>query len=262
MTTSLALKAALSAMETGGVLTGVPALWRTCVGGIGLVASTARCRPEFQIAAIDLELEKLRLYKWGEQIGLTRFGEGEKPRILKGTTSLLRHIENLIKSANALQKKYLPRQHTSQYDSEMARQSFTSPHNPLQPVFEQLYADINQFANDDQQPIRRKTAWTTADQTQFSELIKQMRDATSRLWVLHRLDKDKFDRRLCDAINSSTAIQALDLLKDTIDGPIAKAASERLGSVNDPQSPPPSPSSPITFAPDESEGIAAVKLSN
>jgi hypothetical protein len=257
MSTSLALNAALSAMENGGMLTGIPVLWRACVGGIGLVASTARRRSEFQIAAIHLELEKLRLYKWGEKIGLIRSGEasGQRAIYLKGTTSLLRHIENLIKSANALQKKYFPRHNTSQYDSEMARQSFASPNNPLQLVFEDLYSDINQLAKDDQPPIRRKTVWATADETKFSELINQIRDYIDRLWALHRLDKERFDNKLCEAISSSTAIQVLDLLKDTIDGRIAKAASERLDSVSDPHS----PSSTITLLPEMSEGTTTVK---
>jgi hypothetical protein len=198
------------------------------------------------------------LYKWGEQIGLIRSGEAgdQRARYLKGTTSLLRHIEYLIKSANTLQKKYL---HTFQYDSEMARQSFASTNNPLQLVFEDLYADVNQLAKDDQQPIRRKTVWATADETKFSELIKQIRDSIDRLWTLHRLDKEKFEHKLCEAISSSTAIQALDLLKDTVDGRIAKAVSDRLDSVSDPQS----PSSTITpLHESESECTTTVEVTN
>jgi hypothetical protein len=241
MAASPAVKAALTAMENGRVLTGVPALWRACVGGLSLVASTARYREEFQIAAIDLELEKLRLYRWGAQIGLTRSAEAsldvERPRYLKrGTTSILRHIESQLKIATALQKKYCPRLNTSQYDSEMATQAVMSPQNPLQQVFEDLYADINEFARDDQRTFRRRMAWTTADRTQFFEMIKHIRDYINRLWVLHRLDKDTFDRKMCEGINSSTAIQVLGLLKKAVDGPVAKAASQRLGTVSDVQS--------------------------
>ena len=57
--------------DVAGLVLGVAALWQTCVQIFDVVESGRRYGIDYELLRVKLEVERIRLFNWGEAIGLS-----------------------------------------------------------------------------------------------------------------------------------------------------------------------------------------------
>ena len=242
-----------------GLVLGVAALWETCVQIFDVVESGRRYGMDYELLRVKLEVERIRLFNWGEAIGLSDIVNGsnigtagpsrvftasrQDVRLWKedGTVmTLLGCIQHLFENSEQMQSKYglqpaTPRVGT-QDTSAIANSSNQSV---LGAVFRKSYESLKRNARERQRTttMTRRTIWAIHDKKKFQAMVVELRGLNDSLESLFPGSRNKIVEVMRVDVNASENIVELQLLQDaTIDdhADISDVASARLEELGAP----------------------------
>ena len=215
--------------------TGVVSLWKTCVQVFDTLASIKRYGKDYEIAHVKLEVERVRLFLWGENIGLSnvdhenpnpRGGVDLDPRLNRPeiggpVMKLLGCIQEVFVDTDALQKKYglkkaVAHDNRDSPFSEKIEQSPGESTFALRSVFKRAYTGLQKSAKDNSQStsLQRKTVWAIHDKAKFLVLVAEIRGFNDSLSAIFPDIQSRAVDRLRDDIETSEDIRSLQLLQE------------------------------------------------
>ncbi|KAL1664109.1 prion-inhibition and propagation-domain-containing protein [Schizophyllum commune] len=180
-------------------------LWETCVQGelFDVVASAQHFDEECELVHIKLDVERVRLFEWGEAVGLVKLkhsnndsspsiGDGSlsgvHPQLARSyktilTRDILGYIRRLFEDTETLQRQYgLQRVQGDPHPYG----NDTSP-RALRFIFKRAYASVQALAkvNAEKVNLRTRTQWAISDKGKFTKLtneIKTLNDSLADLF--------------------------------------------------------------------------------
>ncbi|KAL1700449.1 prion-inhibition and propagation-domain-containing protein [Schizophyllum commune] len=182
-------------MEAAGLAIGAVTLvsfWETCVQGelFDVVASAQHFDEECELVRIKLDVERVRLFEWGEAVGLIKLKHSDNDLSLSiGGSSLcgvhpqlarpyktilardiLGYIRRLFEDTEALQRHY-GLQHVQGGPHPYCDD--TSP-RALRFIFKRAYASVQALAkvNAEKVNLRTRTQWAISDKGKFTKLTR------------------------------------------------------------------------------------------
>lgn len=240
-------------MEVAGLVLGavsVVTAWDTCVQAFEIIASGRRFGYEYEVIRVKLEVERVRLLTWGEEVGLANVREGEphpdgiidtrlsREEIRDTALRLLGCIQRLFNDTAALQRKYgmrmAPDSDEDHFPIPLA--SNDGGQFILGPVFRRAYASLQKSSRNHQRntPLKRKVTWAIGDKTKFLALITEIKGFNDSLVSLFPDVTSRTNRMLQEDIDTSEEIRSLQLLQQATSDDheeISETASLRLNNL-------------------------------
>jgi hypothetical protein len=222
--------------------TGVVSLWQTCVQVFDTISSIKRYGKDYEVAHVKLEVERVRLFLWGENVGLSIIDRGDadlrlggginidprlnRPEIGRPVMKLLGCIQEVFTDTDALQKKYGLKKAAAHdtSDSPFSETIEQSPRNSsseegsfvLGSVFKRAYASLQKSVKENSQStsFRRKTVWAINDKAKFLLLVAEIKGFNDSLAAIFPDIQSRAADRLRDDIETSEDIRSLQLLQE------------------------------------------------
>lgn len=240
--------------DAAGLALGLVATWNVCVQAFDIVASGKRYGMDYEIARVKLEVERIRLFTWGETVGLADVQSGQanasisidsrlvKEDVRSTVMRLLGCVEHVFSNAKSLRKTYglkeepfSPTQLEALQLSPSASTTEAS-HPILGSIFKRAYTGLRAAARENQQSasLKRKTTWSISDKGKFLALIAEIRGFNDSLERLFPDIMKRSSGKILSEIEVSDEIRPLQLLQQAAAGEheeISETASVRLESL-------------------------------
>lgn len=169
----------------GAIASGITlaALFKTCVEAFDLIQTCRQQEVEYRKLKLRLNIEKCRLYIWGESMGLVDAADKTKQRPIdklrfpKVVREILEELHQLFQDSSKIKDKYGCRRATSQDLFLDTQQS--GPLNNLAASFSNFsihVPDVSQKARKLQ-----KVSWVIQDRKKFALLVKEIKDLIDSL---------------------------------------------------------------------------------
>jgi len=220
-------------MDVAGVVIGIAALWQSCVQVYGIFDSARQHGREFELLVVRFDVERIRLLRWGEAVGLNGVQtDGAAPTpgsvTAPNTTNidvrfrrddlrgvvlrLLGCIQHVFESTDRLRDNYglqpSPPASTGQDQDNM-------PHS-LGAVFRQPYANLRHVSAVRQRttPLTRRTVWAVRDRRKFEVLVRELREFNDSLESLFPDAQARAAAAMRAEIERSKEVRELALLQE------------------------------------------------
>ena len=247
--------------DVAGLVLGVAALWQTCVQIFDVVESGRRYGIDYELLRVKLEVERIRLFNWGEAIGLSDnvnrsdIGTAGPSRVFAASrpdvrlrkedvnstvTRLLGCIQHLFENSEQMQNTYGLRPATPLVETQNTTTIAGSSNQfVLGAVFRKSYESLKRNARDRQRntTIARRTLWAIHDKKKFQAMVVEIRGFNDSLESLFPGSRNKIAEVMRVDLEASENIDELQLLQDaTIDdhADISDVASARLEELGAP----------------------------
>ncbi|GAB1213864.1 hypothetical protein ATERTT37_003017 [Aspergillus terreus] len=245
--------------EIAGLILGTAALWETCVQIFDVVESGRRYGMDYELLRVKLEVERIRLYNWGDAIGLSECVN----RSDNGTTSmdlaalrlrldvrlrrvevnhtvmrLLGCIQHLFQDLERVQDAYGLRPATPVPETPVSS-VIAGSSNILSAVFAKSYESLKRSARERQKTttMARRTKWAIHDKKKFQDLVLEIRGFNDSLESLFPGSKQKIAEFMRVDVEASENVEELQLLQNATIGDhadISDLASIRLEELGAP----------------------------
>jgi Prion-inhibition and propagation len=247
-------------MDATGLVLSVAALWTTCVQIFDVVESGRRYGMDYEILRVKLEVERIRLFNWGEAVGLSGDVNGrdistagpsrvsttsradvrlQRKDVNDTVMTLLGYIQHVFENSERMQSAYglLPATRGGTQDGSTVAGS--SSQLVLGAVFRKSYERLKRTARERQRTttVARRTIWAIHDKKKFQAMVIEIRGFNDSLESLFPGSRSKIAEVMRDDVEASQNINELQLLQNaTIDdhADISDAASCRLGELGAP----------------------------
>ena len=247
--------------DVAGLVLGVAALWQTCVQIFDVVESGRRYGMDYELLRVKLEVERIRLFNWGEAIGLSdivnrsnistagpsRVSAASRPDVqlrkedVNSTVMrLLGYIQHLFENSEQMQNTYGLRPATPRVEAQNTTTIAVSSNQfVLGAVFRKSYESLKRNARDRQRntTMARRTLWAIHDKKKFQAMVVEIRGFNDSLESLFPGSRNKIAEIMRVDLEASENIDELQLLQDaTIDdhADISDVASARLEELGAP----------------------------
>ena len=224
----------------GAVASGVTlaALFKTCIEAFDLIPTSRHQERDFKKLKLRLDIEKCRLYTWGEVMGLTNTSEADQDRPIDNVRfpdvvqEVLETVYELFHDSRQIKEKYGCRQNTS-YEILDADQE--GPIGHLAASFASF--SIRAPHHSATTKAVQKFVWVVHDRKKFSGLVTEIKDlvdglqnVTSPSTPVAR-QKAKVKRRIMNIRDAETLSAIAEACSEDYPD-VADAASTRAETVS------------------------------
>jgi len=259
--------------EVAGLAIGVAALWKTCVQVFDVVESGRRYGMDYELLRVKLEVERMRLFNWGEAIGLSDNdapGENDtvagaaggsavdparvlftgrpdarlqKEDMNRTVIRLLGCIEHLFEDSEQLQNAYGLRPATPLVAAQDVVSTTLAGASLgrfiLGAVFKKSYEALKRNARERQSTttMARRTMWAIHDKKKFQAMVAEIRGFNDSLQSLFPESRDKIVEVMRTNVEASASINELQLLQEATSedhADISDVATARLEELGAP----------------------------
>jgi hypothetical protein len=236
-------------MEPLGLAIGVAGLvplFSVCVQLFDIIDSGKTYGQDYEILIAKVEVERVRLFLWGESVGL--FGQDvnilesdlqsqfdqrlEDRRVCSAVSDVLECMKRVFEDTDALKRRYGLQQSAS---APAIQQS--EGRNALKAVFKRTYEKFHSAAKANQQNASFKSTakWAIVDKKRFQQLIADLRDFNDSLSVLFPDVEDHTREVMVADIRATVNAEDLRVIEQATmdgDGDLSEVASTRLSEIS------------------------------
>ena len=231
----------LGALASGITLAG---LFRICVDAFGIIRTCKNQERDLKKLTLRLNIERCRLYNWGEAMQLTGPDKQKSPlddydqkNVVQGTLEM---IFQLLNDTQKIESKYGCRQTCDLKDTNNQPVQLEGPEESPVTVLAASFSNFGNLTNPKPQSLH-KTRWVVNDRKKFGfllvelkDLVDGLQDITERLISITRLES-----MMRKAIRSIKNVDTLTLVSEVTqeDHPdLSVAASNKAETVSMPAS--------------------------
>lgn len=239
-------------MEVTGLAVGtlgLASLFKTCLDLYDAFDCGSRHGVEYEILAVKVEVEKLRLALWGESMGFVRDANSDSTmrivisdqldprlrdqRIVKAVADVLHCMENLFRDTEKMKRRYGLQQDAALRDPRIEALSGRA----LMSTFKQAYERFKLSAKTRQATADLNTMakWAVRDKKKFQRFVDELRGFNDSLSSLFP-DTDAANRaEIVAGIQAGTNVEELDLIEKAVEDEyrdMADAASARITLIS------------------------------
>lgn len=228
----------------GAVASGVTlaALFRTCIEAFDLIQTSRHQEGDFKKLKLRLDIEKCRLYIWGELIGLTNTSEADQDRPIdrvrfpEVVREILKSVFELFHDSHKIRERYGCRQATS---DDLLDTDQNGPIRSLAASFSNFSIPSSHHSRTSR--IIQNLVWVIHDRKKFSALVAEIKDLIDSLQgitspsVPVARQEGKMRRKIVDIRDTETLSLIAEVCSE--DHPdIADVASTKADTISLPSS--------------------------
>jgi hypothetical protein len=228
-------------------IAGLVPLFSVCVQLFDIIDSGQTYGQDYEILIAKVEVERVRLFLWGESVGLSgqdvnilesdsRSGLDQRlddRRVCSAVSDVLECMKRVFEDTDALKRRY----GLQQSASAPAIQQSEGGRNALKAVFKRTYEKFHSAAKANQQNASLKSTakWAIVDKKHFRQLIADLRDFNDSLSALFPDVEDHTQVVMTAGIRATVNTEDLRVIEQaTMDGngDLSEVASTRLSEIS------------------------------
>jgi len=213
--------------EIAGLSAGIislASLFSNCVDAFAYVKAGQSLERDFEILLVKLDVEKTRLFSWGNVVGIARALNNGRHAILDDPAteatirSVLESIRLLLTDSERLQRKYAVEELSepaAQIATDIRQQNLIS--GTSLSIFRRSYKRLcNRARHQPQIGITKRVSWAIRDREKFNKLIGDLRGFVDGLVDLAPIAIQSAVERAIEDDVSSLRVEDLNLVEEAL----------------------------------------------
>jgi hypothetical protein len=227
-------------------------LWNSCLQNFNVIDTGEIPSNDYVILRIKLELERIRLFYWGEAVHLAElydvayssYPAFTEEEFRSAALQLLGQLRDIFENPDVLERKYgLRPVSESVLDSNLQSASLHGIGSATSPIFKREYSKVFSLAagHVQQTATGKVTKWVIVDNKKFLSMIATIKGLNNELYGLNRHMEQSTMQNIYDNINETRDVDVLKLLQAATAGDYENVLEKvtvklkELGTISDSQ---------------------------
>ena len=190
----------------------IAALFKVCVEAFDLIQASHRQQREYELQSVELEIERARLYFWGQSMGLlddvsnSNIGALDQLYTRPLIRLTLEMLKSLVMDAEILQHRYGGQQ------TESPAESASTPTSQITKLFDNL--SVIESGSRTPPKFKNRVRWVIRDEEKFRALLADIKGLIGGLQELTNILMSVHDQRskMSAKLETINDVETLDLI--------------------------------------------------